>query len=89
MVPTIPLYFGKVNSLDGDKDEGYALFSGTIPPVKRVDSTRKETTFSWRKIMPGDTILYVNDATKLPEAPALLTINGTEVVKLIEKKVTI
>ncbi|PGK40743.1 hypothetical protein MYW48_08535 [Bacillus cereus] len=86
LVPTIPLYFGKVNSLDGDKDEGYALFSGTIPPVKRVDSTRKETTFSWRKIMPGDTILYVNDATKLPEAPALLTINGTEVVKLIEKK---
>lgn len=43
LVPEVPFYFGKIKSLDGDRDEGYALFAGTIPPA-----TRKKALLSQR-----------------------------------------
>ncbi|MGG3797733.1 hypothetical protein [Metabacillus fastidiosus] len=85
LVPTIPLYFGKINSLDGDKDEGYALFAGTIPPASRT-AVRNEVTRLSREVYPNTTTFKVVDATKLPDPPALLTLQGKEVIKLVQKE---
>lgn len=85
LVPTIPLYFGRILSLDGDKDEGYALFSGTIPPAKRVN-TNDSTTIYYSSMTPQSTVssVRVADVSKLPAPPAFLSVGGTEIVKLIE-----
>lgn len=85
LVPTIPLYFGKIRSMDGDADEGYALFSGTVPPARRVYSTQ-ESTLIKSPIVPTETVFEVENASKLPNAPSLLTINGVEIVLLVGKE---
>lgn len=85
VVPTIPLYFGKVISVDGETDEGYALFSGTIPPTKQANSQVNLTTRSKDRIYPETTIIVVDDGTRLPDAPALITLGGKEIVKLVSK----
>lgn len=85
LVPTIPLYFGKILSLDGDKDEGYALFSGTIPSYKRVNAESEQTTYTRYSVSPSTTQFLVHDASKLPDPPALLTIGGKEIIKLVQK----
>ncbi|WP_411685051.1 hypothetical protein [Aeromonas caviae] len=87
LVPTIPLYFGRINSTDGDGDEGYALFGGTVPPASKVTSAN-ETTSLARDITSEATQILVNDGEKLPEAPTYLIIGnkGTgEIVKLLQK----
>lgn len=86
VVPTIPLYFGKINSLSGNKDEGYALFSGTVPPSRRVQTERPTYTTSESSIYLTDTSFRVVDSTKLPEPPAMLTLGGKEIVRLVEKE---
>ncbi|MDQ0176224.1 hypothetical protein [Bacillus chungangensis] len=86
LIPTIPLYFGKVKSMDGKSDNGYALFAGTIPPSKRKDTTRWESTYNASKIYAGTTTFLVADGDNLPAPPALLTIGGNEIVKLVEKE---
>lgn len=83
VVPTVPLYFGKINAMDGSKDEGYALFSGTIPPARRVGTSRREYTNLGYRISPGTTSFRVRDVSKLPAPPSLLSIGGSEIVKLI------
>lgn len=85
LVPTVPLYFGKILSLDGDKDEGYALFSGTIPPYKRANDESTQTTHIKHSVSTGTTQFLVHDARKLPDPPALLTIGGKEIIKLVQK----
>lgn len=85
LVPTVPLYFGKINSIDGDKDEGYALFSGTVPPASRT-TTASSSTGLVNNITAETTQFLVTDGTKLPDPPALLSINGgKEIIKLVQK----
>lgn len=85
LVPTIPLYFGKVLSMDGDKDEGYALFAGTVPPYKKVNNA-KNTVYLTHAIGKENTFIRVTDGSKLPEVPAMLVIGGREAVKMTAKE---
>lgn len=87
LVPTIPLYFGKINSIDSDKDEGYALFAGTIPPARRVSSKDRDTTYNCDfPIYPDTTKIVVRHPERLPSPPALLTIGGKEIVNMVAKE---
>ena len=86
LIPTIPIYFGRVLPLEGSDDEGYALFAGTIPPVARVNATSRLTTYAKHEITPSTTMINVGDASKLPEPPAFLSIGGKEIVLMTEKQ---
>lgn len=87
LVPEVPFYFGKIRSLDGDKDEGYALFSGTIPPAMSKNSINKSTVLTHR-ITKTSTTLRVKDVSVLPSAPCFLSLGGSEIVKVISKDTT-
>ncbi|MGD6829018.1 hypothetical protein [Bacillus pumilus] len=90
LVPTVPLYFGPLKSMiEGEEDEGYALFSGAVPPVTTNKDEDNRSVLVVRETVSSQALrIPVSGLFNLGELPAYLEVAGSdEIVKIVDKEI--